>query len=282
MIVATDDGRAVAGPPPLSETLLAPERNRESSPHARRDPAAGRVVHVEPAYSATGCAVPAHGFAGRLTPRARDRLLTLGATCHFRSGEFLLREGERSDHVLFLVCGRVKLTSMAENGYAVVLGIRGPGDLVGEMAGLDSHPRSATVVALDPLVTRVIAGPDFRGFMDQEKGAGIALAELIASRLRAANRRRLEFGAFPVRQRLALILLDLERWYGVSAPDDWNRRDIDLSLSQADLAGLVGSSLEAVAKALRDLARQGIIRTRRRHVTILDRTALGELASARG
>jgi CRP/FNR family transcriptional regulator, cyclic AMP receptor protein len=203
----------------------------------------------------------------------------LGATCRFRAGQFLLREGERSDHVMLLAHGRVKLTSTADNGYAVVLGIRGPGDLVGEMAGLDGHPRSATVDALDPVLARVIPGPDFRGFVDREGGAGMALAELIASRLRAANRLRLEFGAFPVRRRLALILLDLERWHGVSAPDDGNHRDIDLALSQADLAGLVGSSLESAAKAIRDLARQEIIRTRRRHVTILDRVKLSELAS---
>jgi CRP-like cAMP-binding protein len=146
------------------------------------------------------------------------------------------------------------------------------------MAGLDGHPRSATVGALDPILARVISGPDFRGFVDREEGVGMALAELIASRLRAANRLRLEFGAFPVRRRLALILLDLERWHGVSAPDDRDRRDIDLALSQADLAGLVGSSLESAAKAIRDLARQEIIRTRRQHVTILDRVKLGELA----
>jgi CRP-like cAMP-binding protein len=205
----------------------------------------------------------------------------IGATQRFRPGEFLLREGERSDHVLLLAHGRVKLTSTAENGYVVVLGIRGPGDLVGEMAGLDSRPRSATVVALDPVLARLISGSDFRGFIDREREAGIALAELIASRLRAANRRRLEFGAFPVRRRLVLVLLELERWHGVSAPDDRNRRDIDLALSQADLAGLVGSSLESAAKAIRDLARLGIIRTRRRHVTILDRAALGALTDER-
>lgn len=238
---------------------------------------ARRVVGEGQPYGAVGRAVPANGIAGRLTLGARDRLLTLGAGCRFRPGEFLLREGERSDHVLLLTHGRVKLTSRAENGYAVVLGIRGPGDLVGEMAGLDSHPRSATVVALDPVVARIISGSDFRDFIDHERGAGIALAEMIASRLRAANRRRLEFGAFPVRRRLALVLLDLDRWHGVSASDDGNCRDIDLALSQADLAGLVGSSLESAAKAIRDLARQGIIRTRRRHVTILDRSALGKL-----
>ena len=207
---------------------------------------ARRVVGGAQPHGVAGREVPANGIAGRLTLGARDRLLTLGAACRFQPSEFVLREGERSDHVLLLTHGRVKLTSRAENGYAVVLGIRGPGDLVGEMAGLDSHPRSATVVALDPVLARIMSGSDFRDFIDHE--------------------------------RLALVLLDLDRWHGVGTSADGNCRDIDLALSQADLAGLVGSSLESAAKAIRDLARQGIIRTRRRHVTILDRSALGKLA----
>jgi CRP-like cAMP-binding protein len=198
----------------------------------------------------------------------------------FQPGDCLLRESEDSDHVLFLVQGRVKVTSTAVNGYAAVLGIRGPGDLLGELAGLDGSPRSATVTALDPVLARNISGPEFHRFIGDHSGAGIALAELIASRLRAANQRRLEFAAFPVRRRLALILLDLERWYGVNTVDDPNHRDIDLALSQLDLAGLVGSSLEAVARAIRSFAREGIVQIRRRRITILNRSALAEIADA--
>ncbi len=218
------------------------------------------------------------GFAGRLTPQAHARLLALGVLERFQPGNCLLRESERSDHVLLLVQGRVKVTSTAVNGYAAVLAIRGPGDLVGELAGLDGSPRSATVTALDPVLARNISGPEFHRFIGDHPGAGIALAELIASRLRAANQRRLEFAAFPVRRRLALILLDLERWYGVNAVGAPNHRDIDLALSQLDLAGLVGSSLEAVARAIRGFAREGMVRVRRRRVTILDRSALAEIA----
>lgn len=224
------------------------------------------------------CTSLTSGFAGRLTPQARARLLALGMLGRFQPGDCLLRESERSDHVLLLVQGRVKVTSTAVNGYAAVLGIRGPGDLLGELAGLDGNPRSATVTALDPVLARSISGPEFHRFIGTHPGAGIALAELIASRLRAANQRRLEFAAFPVRRRLALILLDLERWYGVNALGDPDHRDIDLALSQLDLAGLVGSSLEAVAKAIRSFAREGIVRIRRRRVTILDRSALAEIA----
>jgi CRP/FNR family transcriptional regulator, cyclic AMP receptor protein len=237
------------------------------------------VVRVAQEYGTTDHPVLACGFAGLLALDVRRRLLSLGARRGFQPGEFLLHEGEHSDHVLLLTHGRVKVLSRAENGYAVVLGIRGPGDLAGELAGLGSYPRSATVVALDPVLARAIPGSVFRDFVTNESGAAIALAELIACRLRAANRRRLEFGAFPVRRRLALVLLELEQWHGVKTSDDANRSDIDLALSQGDLAGLVGSSLESVAKAIRSLVKQGVIQTRRRHVTVLDRTALSDVAA---
>jgi CRP-like cAMP-binding protein len=172
----------------------------------------------------------------------------------------------------------VKVTRVAENGYAAILAIRGPGDLVGEMAVVDGGTRSATVTALDSVSALVIAGTAFNDFIDQEQGAGLALAELMASRLRFSDRQRLEFAAFPVQRRLSLVLLELERWYGVSAADDPAHRDIDLALTQPDLAGLIGSSPDSTAKAIQDLARRGIVRNSRRHVTIIDRAALAEIA----
>jgi CRP/FNR family transcriptional regulator, cyclic AMP receptor protein len=208
----------------------------------------------------------------------RSTLLTLGMPARFTRGTHLIREGDRSTHLLLITEGRVKVTRVAANGYAVVLAIRGPGDLIGEMALLDRGARSATVTALDPVAALVIAAATFGDFIDAEKGACLALAELMACRLRAADRQRLEFAAFPVQRRLSLVLLDLERWYGLSAPDDPAHRDIDLALSQPDLAGLVGSSLDSTAKAIQDLSRRGIVRTRRRRVTILDRTALAKVA----
>src|ERR1700761_2795336 len=192
-----------------------------------------------------------HGFLSRLTPSTRARLVAAGKPQRYEIGTALLREGERSQHVIALVKGRVKITSTAPNGYEAVLGIRGPGDLVGEMAVLGGYPRSAGAVALDRVDTLIVSGPDFTRIIDQERGAGVKLAELIAARLRAANRSRLEFGAYPVRKRLAIVLQDLDSWYGIPRADGSGCTDIDLALSQGDLAGLIGASLEAAAKTIR-------------------------------
>jgi CRP/FNR family cyclic AMP-dependent transcriptional regulator len=175
-----------------------------------------------------------------------------------------------------ILSGRVKVFTTAPSGYEAVLAVRGPGDIVGELACVDTKSRSATVVALEPVNTHIIQCQEFENFLTDYPGAGKVLVQMVVGRLRAANRRRLEFGAYPVQQRLAMVLLDLDEWYGRECKTG---RDIDLALSQFDLAGLVGASLEAVSKAVRSLSQAGIIATRRRHVTVLQPDALREAAA---
>lgn len=218
------------------------------------------------------------GLLAHLGPHARKALLVAGRQRVYERNELLIREGDRSRHVLLLVTGRVKVYTTAPSGYTAVLAIRGPGDIVGELACVDSQPRSATVVALERLNARFIERGAFEDFLTDHPGAERVLIQMVVSRLRAANKRRLEFAAYPVQQRLATVLSDLEQWYG---RDCDGGRDIDLALSQLDLAGLVGASLEAVSKAVRSLSQDGVITTRRRHVTVLQLGALRDAAGSR-
>jgi len=217
------------------------------------------------------------GILAHLGPHARQALLNVGRERVYEKSEPLLREGDRSRHVILLLSGRVKVFTTALNGYDAVLAIRGPGDVVGELACVDAKPRSATVVALEPVNARVVQIQTFEDFLTDHPSAGKVLVQMVAGRLRTANRRRLEFGAYPVQQRLAMVLLELEEWYGRKCATG---RDIDLALSQLDLAGLVGASLEAVSKAVRSLSKAGIIATRRRHVTVLRLDALRDAAAS--
>jgi CRP/FNR family transcriptional regulator, cyclic AMP receptor protein len=53
--------------------------------------------------------------------------------------------------VFVLRSGRVKVSAVASSGRQVLLAFRGPGDLVGELSALDERPRSASIVALEPV-----------------------------------------------------------------------------------------------------------------------------------
>ncbi len=116
--------------------------------------------------------------------------------------------------MLFLVQGWTKVTASAANGYEALLALRGAGDVVGESAALTGRPRSATVTALEPVRAVAVEHARFKEFLEQFPAASFALLGLTADRTRAADRRRLEFGSMNVRQRFAVLLLDLARSHG--------------------------------------------------------------------
>ena len=81
----------------------------------------------------------------------------LGAPRRHRRGATVLFEGDTGDTVLFVVEGRLKVLTTTTDGRELVLGLRGPGELLGELTAIaqDGRARYATVVALDDLHVRV-------------------------------------------------------------------------------------------------------------------------------
>jgi CRP-like cAMP-binding protein len=182
----------------------------------------------------------------------------------------LFHEGDRADRVLFVQEGRVKLVATESNGNETLLAVRGPGDLIGELAAIDGHPRSATAIALAPVVCSAVAAEQFAAVLSTEPVASMALLRVLATRLREAERRRAEHGALDAAQRLARRLDELAG----------ARPTID-GLNQNDLAALIGASRESVAKALQILRAEGLVRTGRLSIEILDGPGRRRRASGR-
>lgn len=198
-------------------------------------------------------------------------LLRQGHHEHHEAGSVLFREGTASGTVVLLNDGRVKITSVTEDGQEALLAIRGPGDVLGELGALDGTPRSATVTAVDDVDALVVPARAFRSLVRRDGRLALEILQIVNDRLRDADRKRVEFGALDTPNRVALRLLELARRYGQPAGD---ATDITLPLTQDELAGWVGSSREALTKALRTFRDRGWIETGRRQITILDENAL--------
>jgi CRP/FNR family cyclic AMP-dependent transcriptional regulator len=65
-------------------------------------------------------------------------------------GSAVVREGDRTDFVYFVLTGNLKVMVSDEDGREVILTILGQGEMFGEMGVLDDSPRSASVVACRP------------------------------------------------------------------------------------------------------------------------------------
>ena len=214
-------------------------------------------------------------FLATLTAADADALLRRGTLRRFARGQALLHQGQIPDRVLLLRSGRVKVYSTTASGKDVVLAVRGPGELVGELSALDEEPRSASIVALDPVEAAVLSPADFRGFLIEHPAAALALLGMLSRRLRDADAKRIEYVAFNTLGRVALRIVEMVERFGEPKGD---AIDLELPLSQEELAGWTGSSLESVGRALQMMRGLGGLETRRRRIRVLNLEAIRRAA----
>lgn len=205
-------------------------------------------------------------FLARLEKEDRLRLLAIGRPLSYPARSVIMRQDEPSAHVLLLLRGWTKVTVLAVNGYEALLALRGPGDIVGEGAALSRRQRSASITALEPVEAVVIEQSRFTAFLTDNARVSMHLLSLSTDRQRSTDRRRLEWAALSVRERLAVLLLELVRTHGRRTDEGI---ELTIGLSQQEFAGSVGSSREAVARLLKDLRSREVVVTRRRRLVVL-------------
>lgn len=218
--------------------------------------------------------VPGSFLAG-LAPTDRAALFVSGRSRRVARREFLYRQGDPGDHVLYVLTGWTKVVASSERGNEVLLALRGPGDVLGELAALDGRPRAAAVVSLTPLTTVVVSASHFVAGLQDRPTVALGLLRELAGRLRDADRKRLESVAQSTAERLAAFLLDLVDSHGVPGKGGTT---VDMPLSQREIGGAVAASRETVAKLLRVLRERDIVRTSRNRIVVVRRDALEGLA----
>src|SRR5215469_12109402 len=107
----------------------------------------------------------AAGWLAALPAEQRLRLYDQGVVHHYRAGSTLFHEGDPSDWVLLVLAGRIKITVLTSDGRDVVLAVRVPGELIGELSALDGLPRSATATAIETVECWIIPADQFREFL---------------------------------------------------------------------------------------------------------------------
>ncbi|MEU8871708.1 Crp/Fnr family transcriptional regulator [Streptomyces javensis] len=231
------------------------------------------MVHAElPGDSGLDDRVP---FLARLEHEERSALLDLGRVLRFAPRAPIIHQHEPSAHILLILHGWTKVVASAANGYEALLALRGPGDIIGESSALTGRPRSATVTALEPVEALAIEHDRFRIYLEEFPGASLTLLTLTSDRMRAADRRRLDFASLHVRERFAVLLLDLARSHGRRTSQGI---ELAVPLSKQELAGSIGASREMVQRLLKELREREAVATGRKTLVILRPEVLRQVA----
>jgi len=165
----------------------------------------------------------------------------------------VLRAGDHTDNVYFVLSGAFKVLVSDEEGREVILSMMGPGDLFGEMGVIDDHPRSATVQAAQAGELVVIAKADFHRCLAGSFDVSLYIMRSLVHRLRAADRQIESLALLDVYGRVARLLLDM------AARDAAGRLVVAQKLSRQDIAKMIGASREMVSRVMKDLQQHGLI-----------------------
>src|SRR5437764_12202032 len=79
----------------------------------------------------------------------------------YAKDDVIFHADESGDLFCLIKEGQVKVTMISPEGKEIILSLPGPGALFGEMALLDNEPRSATIIATEPLELATIWRSDF-------------------------------------------------------------------------------------------------------------------------
>jgi len=190
------------------------------------------------------------------------------------SGEYLIHAGKRSPHAYLIRTGCFKSYRVDELGEEQILGLHGPGDVVGFDAVL-GRPASCSVVAVDTGSVQVVLNAMCLLGQADEPG----LAELVFEGLYREMQRladRLQIERHPSERRVAEFLLDYARRQQACGR---NVECLNLPISRRSVARYLGLAPETVSRTLSAFQERDLIRVCNRQLTILDRNALAEVAA---
>ena len=186
-----------------------------------------------------------------------------------KRGEALFRKGDEGTSLYIVKSGSVKVVLPSDMGDEVAAAILSEGEFFGEMALLDGMPRSADVVALEPSELLALNQKDFLAFLKGNEGAIQAIFSYLSLRLRRTDELLENAHFLNISTRFARRLVELSQKHGHRKAEG-EPIEIDLRLTQKDLASIVGTTRESINKELRILREKGLVNTEGNALQILD------------
>jgi CRP/FNR family transcriptional regulator, cyclic AMP receptor protein len=214
-----------------------------------------------------------HPLLGQLSPAVIEHLGSYMKRRNLPRGTVIFARGEPGNGLICVLAGAVKISMLSADGREIVLTIMQVGDIFGEIALLDGHPRTADATAMTDCELMVIERRDFIPFLRSQPGLTIQIMEILCSRLRRTTEQVQDLTLLNLRTRLAKTLIQL------IADDERPGSAPKVLITQREISQIVGISRESTNKHLRSLAKQGLIRLERGAIVVLNPDKLAEVAA---
>ena len=183
----------------------------------------------------------------------------------FKRGEYIFFEGESGDKFYIIKDGQVKLTKMIKNGDEQILNIFSNNDIIAEIVAFDKGNYPASAVTMTDTKVIVFDQSELEELILKHPSIGIKLLREMSGRLRRAQQNVRDLALKDSSARVAGLLIFLAEKYGKIKKE---KIILDISLTQQELASMIGSSRETVSRVLGKFEAEGLIKTSRKKIVI--------------
>lgn len=174
----------------------------------------------------------------------------------FHAGQEIINREDKNSDLLFVHKGKVRIVIYTLSGREVTLDDIEAGGFFGEMAAIDKEPRSASVIALEPSEIAFLSAERFEEGLKKESQVALRIMQRMSMIIRHANERIVELSTLGANNRIHAEILRLARKKGIE-------KDGKIFISpipvHSDIAARISTVRETVARAMSDLAKQGIV-----------------------
>jgi CRP/FNR family transcriptional regulator, cyclic AMP receptor protein len=205
-----------------------------------------------------------------MTPVQLDWVAQRAHRRNFEAGRNVMTIEQPGEAVYIILHGTVKI-HVEQGERDVILAILGAGDLLGEMSLIDSVGRSASAVTLETSLMLWMDKSTFTYMLDNFPPVARNLVKILSARVRLSDQLIQALATLDVNGRVARQLLAFAEKYG-------RERDgvtqIRITLTQGDIADLVGASRKRVNQAMVLFKEQDLIDDGDGRISIKDSAGL--------
>jgi CRP-like cAMP-binding protein len=211
-----------------------------------------------------------------LSPEVADGLREAAELTHYPQGALIFKPAIDPEHVYLLESGLVRIYRESEHAEQVTFGYVQPGEVFGECAVFQDRPRESFAAAHELSTVLKLSRQRFIDAIQSKPSIMFAVAKQIEGRFKNVESRVEDLVFRDARARLAHVILNLSEEFGHVEGD---RTTVQIRLTHAELATLIGTSRPTVSIALGELEDEGVVTRTDGYIGITNREALQAIAN---
>ncbi len=193
---------------------------------------------------------------------------------HFKRGNQIFKQGEKSRGLICLASGKVKVYKEGVGGRQQIVKMVRPNGFIGYKALFADQPWPVSATAIEDSTICVLDKSSIVKILKKNADLALKFIKLLSEELVNANNRTVSLSQKHIRGRVAESLILLRDTYGYE--DDGNT--IRIALSREDVANLSNMTTSNAIRTLSIMASEGIIGIKGRKISLLDPALLEHIS----